>query len=206
MKQYQIDKLALGVLDGTVKAIKKGTKGSKKPIRSVVMWHDTCESYIPFTALIYFSAGKPQGYGQSDLRLAVIPPKVLIPVSVYDLERNGDRVRDDFIKTNKLKKANDWWEDVLSVPRLLVSIEIDLAMTNLKDELERAGVKLAPKFAVYNADPDKTEPLQKEGMMDNAVARDLKKKFKTAAQKKAFAELCYQSKERQAWLIRLADI
>jgi hypothetical protein len=204
MKRYLIDKLAVGIMESAVKAIFKGTKGSRKPVQSVVMWRDTSETYIPFTALIYFTAGKPQGYGQSDLRLPVIPSKIFIPISIYDLERKADRVREEFIKVNKLKKTDDWWTQVLSVPRLLISIEIDRALLQLKDELMKAGVKLAPKFTVYSGDPDRTEPLRKGGAMEDAVMRDLKKKLNTAAQKKAFAELCYKSKERQAWLLKLA--
>lgn len=204
MKRYLIDKLAIGILESAVKTIAKGAKGSKKPIQSVVFWRDSSETYIPFTALIYFTAGKPQGYGQSDLRLTVIPPKISIPISVYDLERKADRVREEFIKVNKLKKTDDWWTQVLSVPRLLVSIEIDRALVRLKDGLEQVGVKLAPKFTVYTADPDKTEPLSKEGAMNTVVMRELKRKFKTAGQKQAFAKLCYQSEERQTWLLKLA--
>ncbi|HEY8211701.1 MAG TPA: hypothetical protein VIG99_29665 [Myxococcaceae bacterium] len=204
MKRYLIDKLAEGLLESAVAAIAKGTKGAKKPIQSVVMWRDSSETFIPFTALISFTAGKPQGYGAADLRVTVLAPKTSTPTSLYEVEGKGDRVRDEFIKANKLKKTDDWWARVLSVPRLLVGIEMDRALMGLKAGLEEAGVKLAPKFAAYNGDPDKTEPIKESDKLAKAAASDLKKKLKTAEQKQAFAELCYQGKERQAWLLELA--
>jgi hypothetical protein len=204
MKRYLIDKLAEGMLESAAAAIAKATKKSKKPIHSVLMWRDSSETFIPFTALIFFSAGKPRGFAGHDLRLLVLPPTTFVPSSLYAVEGKGDLVRAEFIKANKLKKTDDWWGDVLSVPRLLVGIEMDRVFSRLKDVLEEVDVKLAPKFVVYSGDPDATEPIKESRKLDRAVASDLKKKLKTAAQKQAFAELCYHSKDRQAWLLKLA--
>ena len=204
MKRYSIDKLASGLVASAVTTIAKAAKKSKKPIQSVVMWRDSSETFIPFTALLSYKPGKPQGYSRSDLKLLVMPPKTSVPPSLFRIEEKGDPVREAFIKANGLSKKDDWWSDVLSVPRLLVGIEIDRALAGLKEGLEEAGVPLGPKFAVYSGDPDKTEPIQPEGKLEKSIARDLRAKLKTAAQRQAFAELCYEDPERQAWLLELA--
>jgi hypothetical protein len=204
MKRYLIDKLADGLVESAVAAIAKATKGSKKPIQSVVMWRDSSETFIPYTALISFTPGKPQGYARSDLQVTFIPPRTEVPSSLFSIEEKPDPVRDAFIKANALDKKADWWSQALSVPRILVPIEIDRALAGLKDGLEAKGVKVAPKFAVYDGDPDKTEPIREPGKLEKAISADLKKKLKTPAQKLAFAELCYDSSERQDWLLKLA--
>jgi hypothetical protein len=204
MKRYLIDKLAADLLENTEIAIRTATKYAKKPIQSVVLWHDTSETFIPHQALVSFKPGAPRGPMKTELTLSIPKPRSSVPQSLIYFEDEGDPVRDEFIRIHKLSKQAEWWGEVLSVPRLLVVMEIDRVMVGLKERLQQFGIKLAPKFAVYNGDPDKIEPLEREGSMDDAIRDDLRAKLKTPAQKRAFVEICYKDPERQRWLLALA--
>lgn len=204
MKRYLIDKLAADVTWLTAVTIEVPVKHLKKPIQSVVMWHDSAETFIPQQILLSFKAGTPRGYDQTDLALVLVGLNTDVPGSVFTVEDCGDPVRDEFIRTYKLDKKEDWWGEHLAVPRLLVVREIDLVLHDLQATLEDFGVPVASRFAVYNGDPDKIEPIRVKSEPTDAIEDDLRKKLKTAAQRKAFAQLCYDDKKRQAWLLKLA--
>jgi hypothetical protein len=204
MKRYLIDKLAKELAWETAVTLSVPAKHLRKPVHSVVMWHDDAATFIPQELLVAFKAGPPRRYDQYDLALNLHTPETAVPMSQFSVEEDGDPVLEELLRANKLDKKIEWWGEVLSVPRLLVAVEIDRALAGLQDTVGGMGVPLAPKFAVYNGDPDKTELLRKEGSLDDAIRDDLRAKLKTSAQKKAFAEICYEDKKRQAWLLKLA--
>jgi hypothetical protein len=204
MKRYSIDKLATDLLHRTAATIEVPAKHLRKPIQSVVMWHDSAETFIPQQVLLSFKAGQPKGYAQMDLALVLFGPETNVPYSQFAFEANGDPVRSEFIRTYKLDNREDWWGEILAVPRLLVVLEIDLALHGLKTTLEESGAPVAPKLAVYNGNPDTIEPIETESAPPDAIRDDLQRKLKTPVQRKAFAELCYDSKKRQDWLLKLA--
>jgi hypothetical protein len=201
MRGYLIDKLAADVLEATVKAIVKGKKKIKKPISSIVLWYDSAESFIPQQLLINFRSGKPFGYFYADLKLDLDIPRTRVPYSVYSVEGKGDPVKDAFIQEYKIKSKSEWWAERLATPRILVRIEINLGLAPLLSVLKGRNIPVSRTCAIYNGDPDGVEIIQKKQNFDRAIQRDLKRKLKTATQRKAFAELCYSDLRKQEWLL-----
>src|SRR5439155_9580803 len=124
MKRYLIDKLAADLAWETAVTISVPVKHLRKPVQSVVMWHDSSETFIPQELLIAFKAGPPRRYDQYDLALNLHTPETLVPMSQHGIEEDGDPVLEEFIRTSKLDKKMEWWGEVLAVPRMLIFIEI----------------------------------------------------------------------------------
>lgn len=184
-------------------AIVSARRKIKKPLQNLAMWRDSSESFIPLEILLYWKPGKPGGYRDADLVLLPQHPRTNVPFSLFTVEERGDKVRAEFLKRHRLKKS-PWWEEVLAIPRLLVAMELHKAFSVMRMHLERMEVPVAPRFKVYDADPDGMEEVRADMGLDDAVKDGLKAWLRTGAQLVAFSELCYASPERQRWLQQLA--
>jgi hypothetical protein len=129
----------------------------------------------------------------------------VVPPSVPWFQQNGDPTRQAFIKAHRLKKNLDWWGVPTVVPRLLVSVEIDRAVAPFKKRIEDLDLAAGAGFDVYDGHPELIEHVKPEGSMNKAIHKDLRAKFRTDVQQREFAELCYEDKARQAWLIKLNE-
>jgi len=204
MKRYQIDKLASNILEATVAAIDHVKDDITKTIHGVMIWRATAQTFIPGKVLLYLHEGKPKSFDQVDFKLDLTLLKTAVPPDLPTVLKDGDPLRDAFIKAHRLKKNLDWWSEPTFVPRLLVSVEIDHVMTALKGRIEDLDLAAGAGFDVYDGNPGAIVHARPEGSMNKAIHHDLRAKLHTDVQRQAFAQLCYEDATRQAWLLKLA--
>lgn len=207
MKRYKIDALAANVLRAAMEAIEAAKDDIPQTIHGAMIWRDTADTFIPSKVLLYLHEGKPRSFEQAELRLDLHLLKTAIPPSLPSFLENGDPIRAAFIKAHRLKKNLDWWGQPLFVPRLLVAVEIDHVLRPaIKGRIEDLDLAAGAAFDLYNGNPSSITHAIVEGELDKAIHKDLRLKLHTDNQRLEFAEICYESPARRAWLATLAGV
>jgi hypothetical protein len=207
MARYKVDHLAANVLEAAVSAIDAVKDDVTKAIHGVMIWRDTAQTFIPSKVLLYLHEGKPRSFDHADFKLDLKLLKTAIPPDLTWFQRNGDPIRDAFIKAHRLKKNLDWWGQPPFVPRLLVAVEIDhVVRPAIKGRIENLDLAAGAAFDLYDGDPSAVTHAITEGQMDKAIHKDLRLKLHTDVQRREFAEICYEDQARRDWLAKLAAV
>jgi hypothetical protein len=201
MKRYKIDSLAANVLRATMEAIELVKDDIPQTIHGAMIWRDSAQHILPSKVLLYLHEGKPKSFEEAEFKLDLKLLKTAVPPSYPWFLQNGDPIRAAFIKAHRMKKNLDWWGQPLFVPRLLVAVEIDRVLRPaIKGRIEDLDLAAGAAFDLYDGTPEEVRHAYFEGEMDKAVKRDVRLKLKTDVQRVEFAEICFESPARRAWL------
>jgi hypothetical protein len=201
MKRYKIDALAANVLRASLEAIEAAAENISQTIHGMLIWRASAQTFIPSKIGLYLHEGKPKSFEEAEIKLDLKLLKTAIPPSYDAFLKDGDPIRAAFIKAHRLKKNLDWWSLPTVVPRLLIAVEIDrVVRPAIKSAIEHLDLPAGAAFDLYDGNPSGVTHAIAEGQMDKAIKKDVRLKLKTDVQRVAFAEICFESPERRAWL------
>ncbi|MDF2192871.1 ankyrin repeat domain-containing protein [Paraflavitalea sp. CAU 1676] len=188
---YALDDLCVSIAASAVKAVVERRATIKHPVSKIKLLYQDFGSMLPAFVELEFAKGKGQ-YWPIELPYSPLPYHI-------DEMHEEDFLLPDFVNKHKLKGLE--WGDLFQLPHSLLRMELLIAVASVAHQLKEQGIVVEDDALICIGDGEEdTDDLNGYTGM---VQKDLQKKLKDGKVLKAFAALCYRSKEKQAWLQKL---
>jgi len=188
---YALDELCKALTDAAVETILQHHDTLKHPVTKVKLLYEDFGSMLPSFIELGFTKGKSQYW-------PIRVPDSPLPSHIDNMHEE-DFLLPEFIKKHKVKQLE--WGDLFQLPHSLLRMELLLAAQAVVQHLKNKKVPMANDVLACIGDGE--EDSDDLDGYTGLVQKDLQKKLKDAKLLKAFSELMYHSKEKQAWLQKL---